>query len=289
MKPLTAPAGVPSPTHAGDLHPLAAVLLALRSTRDAGTACAIAASCAAKALDASEYRLLRLDPRSGALRLMDDDGVETPYLAAVDGPVDRVLRCETPHYDPGGPGPVADREALLWSCAPQALAALPLYAAHHLFGCLLLAFQVPRTFGAEDRVLLQAVADALGLALQRAELNRLLDEERERRLELEGRQQADEESSSHLMGLVAHEIRTPLTAIKAYTESLLDTLDHPQAPRERFLGIINEECDRLSRLVTDILDLSRLESGQRPLRIQRIGLRSLWQEILENLRPLVTV
>ena len=52
MNQLTAPAGVPSPPHPGDLHPLAATLLALRSTRDAGTACAIAASCAAKALDA---------------------------------------------------------------------------------------------------------------------------------------------------------------------------------------------------------------------------------------------
>lgn len=268
------------------LHPLATALLALRSTRDVGTACGIAASCAARALEASEVRLLRLDPRSGALRLMDEGGVETSYLAGVDGPVDRVLRHETPHYDSGGSGPAEDREALLWKREPAALAALPLYAAHHLFGCLLLAFAAPREFPAEDRLLLQAVADALGLALQRAELQRMLDQEREQRLALESRVRADEESSSHLMGLVAHEIRTPLTAIKAYTESLLDNLHEPSTPRERFLGIINDECDRLSRLVSDILDLSRLESGQRPLRIQRVDLRALWNEVTESLRPL---
>src|SRR6185295_16227208 len=72
-------------------------------------------------------------------------------------------------------------------------------------------------------------------------------------------------TASNLMSVVAHEIRTPLTAIKAYTETLLDSLSNPHTPRERFLGIINDECDRLTRLVSDILDLSRLEAGQRPL------------------------
>src|SRR5262249_29007581 len=84
-------------------------------------------------------------------------------------------------------------------------------------------------------------------------------------------------------------IRTPLTAIKAYTETMLDTLDNPHTPRERFLGIINEECDRLSRLVTDILDLSRLEAGHRPLRVARTDLSALARDVVESLQSLAAL
>ena len=86
--------------------------------------------------------------------------------------------------------------------------------------------------------------------------------------------------------MVAHEIRSPLTAIKAYTEAMIDSLNNPQAPRQRFLGIINDECDRLTRLVTDILDLSRLEAGQRPLRLARLNFGTLVRETLDGLQPL---
>jgi signal transduction histidine kinase/putative methionine-R-sulfoxide reductase with GAF domain len=279
------------PNRAGgnrELDPLAGALLALRSTQDVATACAIAASCAARALGAAEHRLLRLDPRSGALRLVDEAGVETPYLAEEGGPVEHVLRAEAAFYDAGGPS-AGGREALLWKAPPAAIAALPLEDSHHLFGCLLVAFEEPRSFDDPERALLQSVADAVAMALHRAELQRLLDEERARRVELERRRSAGEQTSSSLMGLVAHEIRTPLTAIKAYTETLLDTLADPQAPRERFLGIIHDECDRLSRLVTDILDLSRLESGQRPLRLQKVEVGALVGEVIQSLAPLARV
>jgi signal transduction histidine kinase/response regulator RpfG family c-di-GMP phosphodiesterase len=270
-----------------DIEQLAQAMLALRSTADVGTACSIAAGCAGRALDAVEYRLLRLDPRSGALRLLDPAGIETPYLAEEAGPVEWVLRHERGWFDEGGTS--ANRETLLWTQGPEALAALPLFASGTLLGCLLLAFPASRRFSRRERDLAQILADALALTLERAELHRLMDEERSRRLEIERRLQSDEESSSSLMALVAHEIRTPLTAIKAYTETLLDTLTNPHTPRERFLGIINDECDRLSRLVTDILDLSRLEAGQRPLRLARVSLGALAREVVESLDPLASV
>jgi signal transduction histidine kinase len=270
--------------HDRRIEQLAQAMLALRSTADVGTACSIAAGCAGRALDAAEHRLLRLDPRSGALRLLDASGVEAPYLAEEAGPVEWVLRHETAWYDEGNTS--RDREALLWSTAPGALVVLPLFASGALLGCLLLGFTSSRSFSPGDRQLAQTLADALALTLERAELQRLVDEERARRVETDRRLQSDEESSSSLMAMVAHEIRTPLTAIKAYTETLIDSLTNPHTPRERFLGIINDECDRLARLVTDILDLSRLEAGQRPLRLTRIELAALCREVVEGLDPL---
>ena len=61
---------------------------------------------------------------------------------------------------------------------------------------------------------------------------------------------------------VSHELRTPLTSIKGSAEILLTFDDDDRETRMEFLRIINKECDRLTRLVTDVLDLSRMESRQ---------------------------
>ena len=116
------------------------------------------------------------------------------------------------------------------------------------------------------------------IALERTRLRRELEEMRRNVQSLEKQRSDGEQASSTLMSVVAHEIRSPLTAIKAYTEAMLDNLSNPHAPRERFLGIINDECDRLTRLVSDILDLSRLEAGQRPLRLERSSIETLVKE-----------
>jgi len=81
---------------------------------------------------------------------------------------------------------------------------------------------------------------------------------------------------SNIVANVSHEFRAPLTSIKAYTELLLDELDEgDKATRHRFLTIIDEETDRLTILVNDFLDLSRLESGRfelmkRPLNLGKV-------------------
>ena len=279
------PARDPAAPVGEGLATLAQAALALRSTGDLGTACAIACSCAVRALDASGSRLLRVDGRSGALRLLEESGVETPYLPEHGGPVETVMRSDAALFDDGS-SPHAPRETLLWTEAPAALAAIPLAAGDTIFGVLLLGFRAPRIFGPADRLLLQTLGDGLAMTLERFELRGLLAEEHQRVTELEHRMSADEESSSSLMSVVAHEIRTPLTAIKAYTETLLDSLANPHTPRERFLGIINDECDRLTRLVSDILDLSRLEAGQRPLRLSRFDLQSLVREVATSIDAL---
>uniref|UniRef100_A0A832ML42 GAF domain-containing protein n=1 Tax=Eiseniibacteriota bacterium TaxID=2212470 RepID=A0A832ML42_UNCEI len=267
------------PAHGEALAMLSQAMLALRSTADAGTGCAIAGSCVLTALEASDYRLLRVDTRSGALRCIDGSGVEAPYLPEVDGPVEGVMRSEAPRYDEDEDG--GRRETALWIQPPAALATLPLIAGGVVVGCLLVGFDAPRRLDPWERLFLQTLADGLALALERAELRRTLEEQRRRVSELERQRSDDEEASAHLMSVVAHEIRSPLTAIKAYAEAMLENLSNPHAPRERFLGIINEECDRLTRVVSDILDLSRLEAGQRPLRLARFGLDALAREVAD--------
>ena len=63
------------------------------------------------------------------------------------------------------------------------------------------------------------------------------------------------------LSTVSHELRTPLTSIKSFSEILLSYDEDKETQRE-FLGIINEESDRLTRLINDFLDLSKIEAGR---------------------------
>jgi Na+/proline symporter/signal transduction histidine kinase len=61
---------------------------------------------------------------------------------------------------------------------------------------------------------------------------------------------------------VSHELRTPLTSIRAFSEILLDNPDLSVSEREEFLRLVVEETGRLTRLINQVLDLSKLESGR---------------------------
>lgn len=81
---------------------------------------------------------------------------------------------------------------------------------------------------------------------------------------------------------VSHEIRTPLTSIRGYAEALSDgALADPELAKS-FLGIISTSADRLSRLVNDLLELSRLESGTVDLRLAPIEMGALADRLREE-------
>ena len=81
---------------------------------------------------------------------------------------------------------------------------------------------------------------------------------------------------------VSHEIRTPLTSIRGYAEALSDgALADPELAKS-FLGIISTSADRLSRLVNDLLELSRLESGTVDLRLSPIEMGALADRLREE-------
>lgn len=88
-----------------------------------------------------------------------------------------------------------------------------------------------------------------------------------------------------LIGDVSHELRTPLTTIKGSMEGLLDGVLSPNP--ETFENIYRE-ASRLERLVTDLQELSRVESGAMPLQTQPTSLPTLIQAILTRLQPQFT-
>ena len=87
-----------------------------------------------------------------------------------------------------------------------------------------------------------------------------------------------------LVANVSHELRTPLTAIRGYAETLqAGGLESERATE--FIGIIHRHAERLSRLLDDLLELSRLEAGRRPLKREALPLRPLVQRSLDLVRP----
>lgn len=79
---------------------------------------------------------------------------------------------------------------------------------------------------------------------------------------------------------VTHELRTPLTSIRAFSEILCDNPDLDVDQRHKFLTIIVKESERLTRLINQVLDLSKIESGNAEWHISEIDLREVIEDSL---------
>jgi len=85
---------------------------------------------------------------------------------------------------------------------------------------------------------------------------------------------------------VSHELRTPLTSIRGFIEPLIDGTVDDHETRLKYLRIIRDETVRLERLISDLLDLSRLQTGKVPLDIQRVDIAELIWNVSAKFQPL---
>jgi signal transduction histidine kinase/Na+/proline symporter len=88
------------------------------------------------------------------------------------------------------------------------------------------------------------------------------------------------------LSTVTHEIRTPLTSIKALSEILYDNTDLELDEKQHFLNTIIKETDRLSRLINQVLDLEKLESGRATVLKENINLNEIIEEVIESIAQL---
>lgn len=92
------------------------------------------------------------------------------------------------------------------------------------------------------------------------------------------------ESQRNLLTNVAHELRTPLTVIQGYAQAMREGLVEEPEQREEVLRLITEESERAARLLTQLLHLTRLESGQASLELQPVSLATLVERVVARRR-----
>ncbi len=110
--------------------------------------------------------------------------------------------------------------------------------------------------------------------------------ERARAVERLGKAEAAREGEqlrSALLDSITHDLRTPLTSIKASVTSLLSQAPEPN--RRELLTIIDEEADRLNQLVGDAAEMARLDAGEFELKLERHSMREIVSAAMEQCRP----
>src|SRR5712672_3378857 len=131
------------------------------------------------------------------------------------------------------------------------------------FAPLRMGTRILGTVGISGPVLSRQSLEALGTLIAVAM-------ERAHAIEMVGKTEAAREGErlkSALLDAIAHDFRTPLTSMKASVTSLLSESKLDEGQRKELLNIINEECDRLNRLVGEAAEMARLEAGDVKLQL----------------------
>jgi two-component system, chemotaxis family, CheB/CheR fusion protein len=158
------------------------------------------------------------------------------------------------------------------------LLVLPLQTRREMQGALVIAANTPERAMTEPRIeVAEAIAERAALAIDNS---RLYTEQVEARRKVEDLSRLKDECLS----IASHELRTPVTSIKGYTQlskTLIREKDLETA--EEYLGIALDQIDRMSRLILELLDVSRIETGRLEIRREVIEWGSFVRNIVDRL------
>ncbi len=105
-------------------------------------------------------------------------------------------------------------------------------------------------------------------------------------LEVMARQvKASQQAMRDLVANVSHDLKTPLTSIQGFAQALLEGATQDEAARQRAASVIYDEASRMVRMVEELLDLARIESGQMVLERRPLDLAALVSDVVEALAP----
>jgi two-component system sensor histidine kinase KdpD len=139
------------------------------------------------------------------------------------------------------------------------------------FAPLRLGSRILGSMGISGQVLSRQSLEAMGTLIAVAI-------ERARAIEMVGKTEAAREGErlkSALLDAITHDFRTPLTSMKASVTTLLSPAKLDESQRDELLHIINEECDRLNRLVGEAAEMARLEAGEVKLQLESVRAQDL--------------
>ena len=149
---------------------------------------------------------------------------------------------------------------------------VPMHIDNRVIGALVVQnYNDPNTYSSKDMEIMEFVSDQIGLSIQQKRT------EQEMITAKEKAQESDRLKSAFLANM-SHEIRTPMNAIVGFASMLSDP-ETTMEEREKFSEIINSRSDDLLHIVNDILDISRIESGNINIVKGEVNLNNLLNEI----------
>ena len=207
------------------------------------------------------------------------------------------------------PGPEAghdpEEDRVMAEEGLQTVALVPIRLQHSCVGVLGAGRRSHGAFGAETLETLQRLGDQAAVAISNALAYReiaLLNLSLEARVAERTRQLSEanaalevshrrlqelDQLKSDFVSNVSHELRTPLTAIRMSVDNLLDGVVGEVSPTlQRYLTKVQNNTDRLVRLISDLLDLSRIEAGRIELHRTKVDLVEAIQDVVDSLRPM---
>lgn len=182
-------------------------------------------------------------------------------------------------YDRVSTTSVWEKDDLVRSLNVQHAMYLPLRVEQRCVGVLALGVCPPRTFSAEKKRLAELVAKQTAIVVERSFLYDRLKTANDK-LEQINRMK------NEFISMVSHELRTPLTTIKGFVSIVLNEETGPMNDQQRhFLETADRAIDRLTLLVSDLLDISRIEAGQIKMQLRPTPLRELCQRLSMSFAP----
>lgn len=227
-------------------------------------------------LGVDSYFHCSVDAQSGALELTSSEGVipdEVRRLARQPGAIlSAIVSQPRPVVVASNQGADAALTLFLNACGLRALSCQPLMAGDRLLGILSFGSRVKDRFDAEEESFIETVSHNVTLAYERLHLLSELKE---------GDRRKDE-----FLATLAHELRNPLAPVRNAVQVL--RLKGPDEPELRWgRDVIDRQIEHLTRLIDDLMDISRITRNKLELRRQRIALADVIQGAIESSRPIV--
>jgi PAS domain S-box-containing protein len=157
--------------------------------------------------------------------------------------------------------------------SPRSVVTVPLRVGERVLGVLALYWaETDRDYGPEDLALVEELARRASLAVDNA---RLFHEA-----------QHATRARDEMLSVVAHDLRNPLNTIVMGANTIAELIPNATPLLQKHAGILRRAADRMNRLIQDLLDVKRIESGQLMVDLRSIAVSALIDEATEMLRPL---
>jgi PAS domain S-box-containing protein len=197
-------------------------------------------------------------------------------------PIVRVLTAGQPILLPTITAEILDASAadeahreLLRQVGPVSLVSVPLLVSGRILGALtLVTSESGRQYGPDDLALVEELARRASLAVENARLFHAAEQATRARDEM--------------LGVVAHDLRNPLSTITMVSQMLLETGSSERTTERKQLEIMRRAAERMKRLISDLLDAKRIESGGLTVDPRPEDVATVVGDAVEMLRPLAT-